>query len=300
MLSGFDVHTADPQVSLRSEKLDPNDKAARVASGVGLFGDIDHDMPNRLIAIGDIHGCGDALRALLAAIDPQHDDTIVVLGDVIDYGPHTDRVIEQLIELAGRCRLILLKGNHEEMLFGALLGRDDLRFWELCGGVTTRQCYPGRDDRALIDPAHLRFLQEYCQEYLEADDFIFVHANYFPNRPMEEQTGYTLRWEAVDAARMAAHYSGKTVIAGHTPQTNGEVLDLGFFVLIDTDCSRGGWLTALEVTSGEMIQANQQGETRRSRRCKTPDRADQSPDRKRKQFTQNLPGPRQSGLRESH
>jgi serine/threonine protein phosphatase 1 len=231
-------------------------------------------MPNRLIAIGDIHGCNDALCALLAAIDPRPDDTIVVLGDVIDYGPQTDRVIEQLIDLAGRCRLILLKGNHEEMLFGALLGRDDRHFWERCGGVMTRRCYPSRDDRELIDPEHLRFLKESCQDYFETDGFIFLHANYFPNRRMEEQTSQTLRWEAVEPARMAAHYSGKTVIAGHTPQTSGEVLDLGFLVLIDTDCSRGGWLTALEVNSGEMIQANERGETRISRRFQTTDAVD--------------------------
>jgi serine/threonine protein phosphatase 1 len=64
---------------------------------------------------------------------------------------------------------------------------------------------------------------------------------------------------------MAPHYSGKTVIAGHTPQTSGEALDLGFLKLVDTDCSRGGWLTALEVSEGEVLQANQQGECRRSR-----------------------------------
>jgi len=52
------------------------------------------------------------------------------------------------------------------------------------------------------------------------------------------------------------------VIAGHTPQTSGEPLDLGFLKVIDTDCSRGGWLTALEVKSGEVLQANQRGELR--------------------------------------
>ena len=31
----------------------------------------------------------------------------------------------------------------------------------------------------------------------------------------------------------------------HTPQVSGAVLDLGFLVCLDTDCSRGGWLTAL-------------------------------------------------------
>ena len=79
---------------------------------------------------------------------------------------------------------------------------------------------------------------------------------------MSQQSSRTLRWEFIEPGRMAPHYSGKTVIAGHTPQTSGEVLDLGFLLCIDTDCSRGGWLTALEVRVGDLIQANQAGEVR--------------------------------------
>ena len=36
--------------------------------------------------------------------------------------------------------------------------------------------------------------------------------------------------------------------------------------LIDTDASRGGWLTALEVNTGEVVQANQRGDVQLSRR----------------------------------
>jgi serine/threonine protein phosphatase 1 len=40
----------------------------------------------RTIAIGDIHGCSQALTSLLTAIDPKPDDTIIRLGDYIDGG----------------------------------------------------------------------------------------------------------------------------------------------------------------------------------------------------------------------
>jgi serine/threonine protein phosphatase 1 len=83
---------------------------------------------------------------------------------------------------------------------------------------------------------------------------------------MPEQDGYTLRWEFVRPHQMAPHISGKTVVAGHSTQKGGEITDLGFLVLIDTGASMGGWLTALEVNSGEVIQANQAGEIRRSNR----------------------------------
>ena len=173
-------------------------------------------VPDSLFAIGDVHGCSVALEALIDAINPGTDDTIIVLGDVIDYDPDTKGAVQQLMELSGRCRLILLTGNHEEMLFKALLSRDDRVYWESCGGTTTRRCYPGRDDQELIDPDHLRFLRTRCRDYFETDRFIFVHANYDPNRSMPEQSGHTLRWEFVDPHRMAPHHSGKTIVVGHT------------------------------------------------------------------------------------
>jgi hypothetical protein len=40
------------------------------------------------------------------------------------------------------------------------------------------------------------------------------------------------------------------------------VLDLGFLVCIDTDCARGGWLTALDVGSGRVWQADRTGRLR--------------------------------------
>jgi serine/threonine protein phosphatase 1 len=49
---------------------------------------------------------------------------------------------------------------------------------------------------------------------------------------------------------------------GHTPQKSGEVLDLGYLKCIDTYCHGGGWLTALEVGTGKVWQANLAGEMR--------------------------------------
>jgi serine/threonine protein phosphatase 1 len=57
-------------------------------------------MPNRTIAIGDIHGCSTALAALLRAIAPQPDDTIITLGDYVDRGIDSMGVLDQLIALA--------------------------------------------------------------------------------------------------------------------------------------------------------------------------------------------------------
>jgi serine/threonine protein phosphatase 1 len=148
------------------------------------------------------------------------------------------------------------------MLFTALESESELRSWLNLGGEETLRSYPygGGDD--FVDPKHIAFLKANALDFYETDEFIFVHASYDPNKPMSQQSNTTLQWEFVEPEKMRPHYSGKIVIAGHTAQTSGEALDLGFLKVIDTDCCRGRWLTALEVGSGRIVQANQLGETR--------------------------------------
>ena len=80
---------------------------------------------------------------------------------------------------------------------------------------------------------------------------------------MAEQHAGMLRWESLRDMTPGPHESGKRVVAGHTSQKTGEVLDLGHLVCIDTYCHGGGWLTALEVRTGEVWQADRDGRMRR-------------------------------------
>jgi len=41
----------------------------------------------RILAIGDIHGYLAALDALLAAVKPTPEDSVIFLGDYVDRGP---------------------------------------------------------------------------------------------------------------------------------------------------------------------------------------------------------------------
>ena len=225
-------------------------------------------MPGRTIAIGDIHGCSAALAALLDAIEPGPNDTVVTLGDYIDRGPDSRGVIEQLIALGQRCRLIALMGNHEEMLLGALGDQGMLRGWLSCGGVEMLASYgfrPTGEARRflgdLLPREHWAFLTR-LRGYHETDSHLFVHAGYHPHLPMDQQPAEALRWQFTERHWAKAHFSGKIAIVGHTPQRTGEVLDLGFLKCIDTHCHAGKWLTALEVPSGKTWQASPQGELR--------------------------------------
>jgi serine/threonine protein phosphatase 1 len=151
------------------------------------------------------------------------------------------------------------------MFLGAMDSRSGLAFWMEFGGQTMLDSYAETGGWEIIPRDHLAFLRS-GRNYHETDTHIFVHANYRPNRPLAEQQTATLRWEHLEPARAARHYSGKTVVVGHTPQKSGEILDLGFVVCIDTYCHGGGWLTALDVTSGATWQANERGQLRFTQR----------------------------------
>ena len=218
--------------------------------------------PARTIAIGDIHGCSAALRTLIEVIVPTADDMIVTLGDYVDRGPDSRGVFDCLIELAGRCTLVPIMGNHDDMLLQAIDGHHVSTLLAF-GGTATLASYGGSapEDLRLIPDDHVRFLRG-CVDYLETDSYIFVHGSYIPNLAMSDQPELALRWESLRDDVPAPHFSGKTVIAGHTSQHSGEILDLGHIKCIDTRCYGGGWLTALDVQTGQVWQANRDGQVR--------------------------------------
>lgn len=227
-------------------------------------------MRRRTIAIGDIHGCSTALDALIEAIRPRREDVIVALGDFINRGADSRGVLDRLIDLGRRCRLIPILGNHDQMLLDARANRRPtewlpgygpmLQFLEI-GGYATLDSYGRGRDLSLIPDEHYEFLES-CLDYHETDTHIFVHANYFPDIPMAEQPVGMLRWESLRQTTPGPHDSGKTVIVGHTSQKSGEILDLGHLICIDTYCHGGGWLTGLDVDSGEVWQADRDGRRR--------------------------------------
>jgi serine/threonine protein phosphatase 1 len=212
---------------------------------------------SRTFAIGDVHGCDTALATLLNRIRPGKDDTVIFLGDLVDRGPGTREVLEQVVELRRQCCTILIQGNHEEMMLGALAG-EGWTMWMQFGGDKALESYGGQTNS--IPPSHIHLLES-AVDYFETSTAIFVHARLQHGVPLSEQGEVCLRWTHLRGDE-PWYDPPRRVICGHTPQKNGYPLVFPGWVCIDTDCQRGGWLTALDTDSNWVYQANQQGQTR--------------------------------------
>lgn len=216
----------------------------------------------RILAIGDIHGCHDALQALVTAAGLSPQDLLVTLGDYVDRGPDSAAVLDWLIDHSQTGNLAPLLGNHEWMMMQARHRHVILEDWLMYGGHATLESYRRRGGTGDLDDVperHWRFIEQ-CRQWHETESHFFVHANAVADLPLDQQPEEILLWERLIDAR--PHLSGKTMICGHTPQSSGVPLHLGHAVCIDTWACGKGWLTCLEVETGRYWQANQRRETR--------------------------------------
>lgn len=216
---------------------------------------------SRILAIGDIHGCSTALDTLLESVAPQEEDTLIFLGDYIDRGPDSRGVLERLVELSQRERFVALRGNHDLWMLRAREDQEWFRAWlgSGVGGLKTLESYQA-DSFQDIPEAHWQFLES-TQLFYETERFIFAHAAIEGDLPLVDMSEEALLWRRVTES--TPHFSGKTLICGHTAQKKGVPLDLGHAICIDTNAyGSKGWLSCLEPQSRMLWRANNKGETR--------------------------------------
>ncbi|HEX8465356.1 MAG TPA: metallophosphoesterase family protein [Abditibacterium sp.] len=215
---------------------------------------------SRILAVGDIHGCSRALDSLLELVAPREEDTLVFLGDYIDRGPDACGVLERLIALSRRENFVALCGNHDVWMMRARSDKRWFRSWLGLGvgGMDTLLSY-GTKNLDEIPALHWAFLDSLLNFY-ETEHFLFAHAAVEGHLTLPLMSEDALLWRRVTDSQ--PHFSGKTLICGHTAQHDGVPLDLGHAICIDTYAYGGGWLSCLDPDALYLWQANQAGEVR--------------------------------------
>ncbi len=212
-------------------------------------------MSDRLFAIGDIHGCFEALQNLIEnKIMLTKKDKLVLLGDYIDRGSQIKEVIDYIISLIENgYDIITLMGNHESVLLKALEKEEYIPGWIQNGGNKTIESF-GLHSLNELDKKYVLFFKE-LHYYYSINNFLFVHAGFNDKIENPFTDFHKMLW-----SRNHVHdhpkLNDKIIIHGHTPVTleycQKLVAERKHTINIDTGCVYAGYpdlghLTALEL-----------------------------------------------------
>lgn len=150
----------------------------------------------RIAFLTDIHGNREALQAVLRALKNEGYDKLVMLGDLVGYGPDPAAIVEivgGLVDQGAFC----VKGNHDE---AAIIGG---------AGMSENAKIAIEWTRTQLRQPHLDFLDTLPMQVTDADR-LYIHAS--ADRPE--------KWPYIRSADMAdrclAETDARLVFAGHT------------------------------------------------------------------------------------
>ena len=216
----------------------------------------------RVYCVGDIHGRDDLLREMAERVEADmearsFDDAVTVfLGDYVDRGLGSMRVIERLARGEWPTPIIALAGNHEDLLMAFLKDEGVLEAWRALGGLETLHSYgvdvgPAMAGRnfgtvqaefaARLPERHRHFL-ETLKVSTTIGDYFFCHAGVRPGVPLDRQDRDDLLNIRGPFLSSEAEY-GKLVVHGHTPSVAPEIHPNR--IGIDTAAYATGLLTCL-------------------------------------------------------
>lgn len=227
--------------------------------------------PQRIYAIGDLHGRLDLFRRMVSIIKRDHADRlpvptcIILLGDLIDRGPNSAELVHWCQELTEASnRFVVLKGNHEAMMVRALRDGDFavLELWlEHGGGETLASWGVPRTliehgasldllkvARMAVAPATLEWMSA-LPLWAQHQHFLFVHAGIRPGIKLKAQSEADLLTIRDDFTRSRVDH-GQIVIHGHSIHETGPDIQRNR-IGIDSGAFRTGRLTAIGIENGE-------------------------------------------------
>jgi len=220
----------------------------------------------RIYAIGDIHGCYGLMQKMHGIIKQDAESAgdnfrkiIIYLGDFIDRGPDSKRIIDSFIsENIEGFERIFIKGNHENAMLDFLEDSSIGDMWVIWGGNATMESYGvdirdtngKRYDKEALQKAfrkavpelHINFLKNLPVKHVEGD-YVFVHAGVQPNVELSAQTDYDMMMIRGEFINSQEPLPGKVVVFGHT------IFEEAFYkdgkIGLDTGAYSTGKLTAV-------------------------------------------------------
>ncbi len=223
--------------------------------------------------IGDIHGCYDELMDLLEKLGYRFDDGIHIhpdgrmpafVGDAMDRGPDSLKVMELLFARQDRGILHYSPGNHCNKLYRFMKGNQVQLAHGLEITIADWQSMPKKEQQNFRE-RYIRFYEELPQYLVLRDDLIVAHAGLKQemigvpvNRKIAVFTLYgdiTGKFHAdgrpVRRDWAKSYQGGPWIVYGHTPTEEPYLINKT--ANIDTGCVFGGSLTAFRFPEKELV-----------------------------------------------
>lgn len=232
--------------------------------------------------MSDIHGMYDMFLDILGQIDLKDDDTLYILGDILDRGPHPIKTLLKIMEMPN---VICVVGNHEfmalkcleflrqEITLESINDLDDvflenfMTWMQNGGGKTMDEFYPLDKDTQDDIIEFIKDCEVFVRLTVGGKKYILVHAglgNFSPDKRLEEYSLYEFIWERPDYN--VKYFDDIYVVTGHTPTclledepSAGRIIRKNNHIAID--CGSfipGGSLAALCLDSGEEFYAKRE------------------------------------------
>lgn len=168
---------------------------------------------SRRLAISDIHGCSKTFDALIKKINLTTEDQLFILGDFVNRGPKSHKVIDRLIELIKEgYNLVVIRGNHEQYILDAAnVGELYLK------SRLTMFNSKSLAKKGILKKKYKSFLES-SYHFVKTDGFYLVHAgfDFKNNRPFEDvDSMLNIRRFAVSKNDL----KDNKIVIGHVPKS---------------------------------------------------------------------------------
>ncbi len=171
---------------------------------------------NSVWVIGDIHGYNETFDALIKKLCLSEQDIILCLGDLIDKGPNSLKVLETVKESS---QIFSIRGNHEEMMRLSISPEHGrmMKSWLKYGGLITLESF-SNDEKERIKEARkwLPFIENLPTEIV-LEKYRIVHAGYDDSKPIDEQNNQQKMWGRTIFQIEKSLDNNRQIIVGHTP-----------------------------------------------------------------------------------
>lgn len=180
-----------------------------------------------IYAMSDLHGCYEKFMKMLETINFQEDDTLYILGDIVDRGSGGIKI---LTEIMNRKNVVALRGNHDYLAYLMLSSvtgsnielsekaSNRLKLWLADGGAQTYKAF-----MELTKEEQERLLC-YMNSFLIYDELAINGRNFFLAHTVPEkqrmQDFNRLLWQEFiigEPDYEEQYFSDKYIVTGHTP-----------------------------------------------------------------------------------